>query len=98
MAHPPERSRDEVAAYLALAQIPGIGASRLRALIAAFGSARGAIQAPHGAIAALHGFSRAAATAIRRAGAGPGAEGLAHLANLGAGGRRPEDPAFPPPF
>src|SRR5438552_6067763 len=96
MAPAPERGRDEVAAYLALAQIPGIGASRLRALIAAFGSARGAIQAPHGAIAALHGFSRAAATAIRRAGAGHGAEVLDQLAKLGAVVLLPEDAAFPP--
>ena len=96
MAPAPERGRDEVAAYLALAQIPGIGASRLRALIAAFGSARGAIQAPHGAIAALHGFSRAAATAIRRAGAGHGAEVLDELAKLGAVVLLPEDAAFPP--
>jgi len=96
MALAPERGRDEVAAYLALAQIPGIGASRLRALIAAFGSARGAIQAPHGAIAALHGFSKAAATAIRGAGAGRGAEVLDQLAKLGAVVLLPEDAAFPP--
>src|SRR5438876_311450 len=98
MAPAPERGRDEVAAYLALAQIPGIGASRLRALIAAFGSARGAIQAPHGAIAALHGFSKAAATAIRGAGAGRGAEVLDQLAKLGAVVLLPEDAAFPPPL
>jgi len=96
MAPAPERGRDEVAAYLALAQIPGIGASRLRALIAAFGSARGAIQAPHGAIAALHGFSKAAATAIRGAGATRGAEVLDQLAKLGAVVLLPEDAAFPP--
>ena len=42
MAVAPGRSRDEVAAYLALAQVPGIGAARLRTLIAAFGSAAAA--------------------------------------------------------
>src|SRR6266571_1542014 len=79
MADAPERSRDEVAAYLALAQIPGIGAARLRALVAAFGSAGGAIQAPHGAPAA-----------VRR-----GAEVLDQIAKLGAVVLLPEDAAFP---
>src|SRR3989442_14803170 len=96
MADAPERSRDEVAAYLALAQIPGIGGARLRALAAAFGSAGGAIQAPHGAIAALPGFSRAAATAIRAAGIARGAEMLEQITQLGAAVLLPEDEAFPP--
>src|SRR6266487_1176295 len=95
MADAPERSRDEVAAYLALAQIPGIGAARLRALIAAFGSAGGAIQAPHGALAGLPGFSKAAATAIRGAAVRRGAEVLDQLTKLGAVVLLPEDAAFP---
>ena len=95
MANAPERSRDEVAAYLALAQVPGIGASRVRTLLAAFGSARSAIQAPHGAIAALPGFSRAAATAIRSAGFREGMEVLDRLAQLGAVALLPDDDAFP---
>src|SRR2546427_8392434 len=33
---------DDLAAYLALAQVPGIGAARLRTLVAAFESAAGA--------------------------------------------------------
>jgi len=65
MAGSPGGGRDEVAAYLALSQVPGIGAARLHALVAAFGSAGGALHAPHGAIASLPGFSRAAAGAIR---------------------------------
>src|SRR4029077_5474549 len=36
---PPDRSADEVAAYLALAQVPGIGSARLRTLVAAFETA-----------------------------------------------------------
>ena len=95
MADAPERSRDEVAAYLALAQIPGIGAARLRALIAAFGSAGGAIQAPHGALPGLPGFSKAAATAIRGAPVRRGAEVLDQLTQLGAVVLLPEDAAFP---
>jgi len=95
MADAPERSRDEVAAYLALAQIPGIGAARLRALVAAFGSAGGAIQAPHCALAGLPGFSKAAATAIRGAPLRRGAEVLDQLTQLGAVVLLPEDAAFP---
>ena len=95
MANAPERDRDEVAAYLAVAQVPGIGASRLRTLIAAFGSAAGAIHAPHGAIAALPGFTRAAATAIRAAGITRGAEVLDRLTHLGAVVLLPEDEGFP---
>src|SRR5438552_1695147 len=52
------RSRDEVAAYLALAQVPGIGSGRLRTLVAAFETATAALRAPHGAIDAV---ARAAA-------------------------------------
>src|SRR5919197_759699 len=57
--------RDEIAAYLALARLPGIGSLRLRTLLAAFRSARAALTAPHGAIAALPGFSRSGASAVR---------------------------------
>ena len=57
MADARPQARDEVAAYLALAQVPGIGAARLRTLVAAFESAAGALHAAHGAIAALPGFS-----------------------------------------
>ncbi len=53
MAGAPGWSRDEVAAYLALAQVPGIGAARLRTLRSAFDCAAAALHAPHGAIAAL---------------------------------------------
>ncbi len=87
--------RDELAAYLALGQIPGIGAARLRTLIAAFGSAGGALVAPHGAIAALPGFGPAAATAVRGAGRRAGAEIVATLDRLGAMVTVPGDAAYP---
>jgi DNA processing protein len=90
------RSRDEVAAYLALAQIPGIGSARLRTLVAAFETAAAALRAPHGAIAALPGFSRAAATAIRASSLESGQEILAQLDRHGATVLLPDDPAFPP--
>ncbi len=96
MAHPPSRSRDELAAYLALAQVPGIGAARLRTLVAAFESAASACRAPHGAIAALPGFSRAGATAVRATSPRLGQEILAQLDRHGATVLLPDDPAFPP--
>src|SRR5437870_4687062 len=94
MAGAPGWSRDEVAAYLALAQVPGIGAARLHTLVAAFETAAAAVHAPHGAIAALPGFSRAAATAVRASSLRAGREILAQLDRLGAGLLLPGDPAF----
>ena len=88
--------RDELAAYLALAQVPGIGAARLRTLVAAFQSAGAALRAPHGAIAALPGFSRAAATAIRAGSPQAGHDILDQLDRLEARVLLPDDPAFPP--
>lgn len=96
MADAPDQSRDELAAHLALAQISGIGSARLRMLITAFASARGALAAPHGAIAALPGFTRAAATAIRRTAPEVGQRILDTLARLGATVLFPGDPGFPP--
>jgi DNA processing protein len=87
--------RDELAAYLALGQIPGIGAVRLRTLVAAFGSASAALVAPHGAIAALPGFGPAAATAVRAAGHRAGVLILEPLDRLGATVTVPGDPEYP---
>ena len=96
MADVAGRSRDELAAYVALAQVPGIGAGRLRTLIAAFESAAAVFHAPHGAIAALPGFSRAAASAIRAGSMRAGHDILAGLEPHGAAVLLPDDPAFPP--
>jgi DNA processing protein len=90
------RSRDEVAAYLALAQVPGIGSARLRTLVAAFETATAALHAPHGAIAALPGFTRAAASAIRAGSIRAGQEILDELGHHGATVLLPDDVAFPP--
>ena len=95
MAGAPSRSRDELAAHLALAQVPGIGAARLRTLVAAFESAGAALRAPHGAIAALPGFSRAAATAVRAGAIGSGHAILDQLERCGAAVLLPDDPGFP---
>jgi DNA processing protein len=90
-----DAGRDELAAYLALSQIPGIGAARLRTIIAAFGSAGGALVAPHGAIAALPGFGPAAATAVRAAGRRGGLEILRDLDRVGATTLIPGDSGYP---
>jgi DNA processing protein len=91
-----EWDRHEVAAYLALVRMPGMGAVRLRTLITAFESARAALAAPHGAIAALPGFSRAAASAVRSCPLQPGRDTLDRLERLGATALLPADDRFPP--
>src|SRR2546425_2747361 len=96
MADAADAGRDELAATLGIAQVPGIGPVRLRTLLAAFGGAGAALQAPHGAIAALPGFSRAAATAIRGVSVGAGREILEQLDRLGARVLLPMDAEFPP--
>ena len=95
MAASADTSRDELSAYLSLAQIPGIGAARLRTLVAAFGSAGGALVAPHGAIAALPGFGPAAATAVRASGRRAGEAILTDLDRFGATVILPGDPTYP---
>ena len=95
MATAPSAGRDELAAYLALAQVPGIGAARLRTLTTAFQSAAAALQAPHGAIAALPGFGRAAASAVRAARRHDGHAILEQLDRLGATVLLPDAPHFP---
>ena len=95
MADPASPSRDELAATLALAQIRGIGASRLRTVVRASGGAVAAIRAPHAQLAALPGFSRAAATAIRATTPAAGHTILEALDRLGARVLLAGDPAFP---
>ena len=76
--------------------MPGIGARRLRVLLQAFQTAVGALRAPYGALAALPGFGRAAAAAIRAARVDQGETILRDLERLGAGVLLPDDPSFPP--
>ncbi|HET9707708.1 MAG TPA: DNA-processing protein DprA [Gemmatimonadales bacterium] len=96
MAEAARSGSGELAAYLALAQIPGIGSARLRTLLDAFGSALGAQIAPVGAIAGLPGFGTAAANAVRAAGRAGGEEILRALDRIGARVLLPADPEFPP--
>ncbi len=96
MAAPARPRDDELAAYLALSQVPGIGAVRLRTLVAAFGSAGGALVAPQGALAALPGFGPAAAAAVRGARRRTGIEILEALERMGATVILPGDAGYPP--
>jgi DNA processing protein len=89
-------SRDEVAAYLALTLVPGIGAARLRTLLQSFQTAPATLLAPHAALTKLKGVSVAAATAIRAAQPSRGLAVLDELDRLGAAVLLPDDPAFPP--
>src|SRR5690606_7271324 len=56
---------DERAAWLALSQVPGLGARRLGLLVSRFGSAREAIRAPVSNIEGIEGFTARAARAVR---------------------------------
>src|SRR3989442_4269960 len=96
MADAADAGRDELAATLAIAQLPGIGPVRLRTLLAAFGGAGSGVQAPNGAIAAPRGFSRGARTAIRGVSVRAGREILDQLDRLGARVLLPTDADFPP--
>lgn len=96
MADVARPGRDDLVAYLALAQVPGIGARRMRVLLDSFGSATGALRAPAAALAALPGFSRAAASAIRAVRPDTGERMLREVERLGAGVLVPGDARFPP--
>ena len=87
--------RDEVAAYLALAQVPGIGARRVQSLLREFASATGVLSASVAALHRVPGIGRAGATAIRAARVEQGERMLIELDRLGAGVLLPDDPAFP---
>ena len=86
----------EVVATLTLSLVPGIGAQRLRDVVRAFGSARGALDAPHHQITLIPGFSKAAATAIKSANPDDGVRVLERLATLGARVLLPGASDFPP--
>jgi len=85
----------ELIATLTLAGVQGIGPQRLRTLVATFGSAQAALDAPQSKLAAIFGVGPAAATAIKAASAAAGQRVLDQLAELGAGVLVAGDPDFP---
>ena len=85
----------EVLATLALSLVPGIGPQRLRLIVATFGSAQAALDAPQSRLQSLEGIGRAAASAIKAARPEDGARVLSQLASLGARLLVSGQPEFP---
>jgi len=85
----------EVVATVALSLVPGVGPQRLRLIVATFGSARAALEAPQSKLQSLEGIGRAAASAIKEARPEDGARVLAQLASLGARVLVAGQPEFP---
>jgi DNA processing protein len=77
----------EVLATVALSLVPGVGSQRLRLIVATFGSAQAALDAPQSRLQSLEGIGRAAASAIKAARPEDGARVLSQLASLGGGAR-----------
>ncbi|MDX2194651.1 MAG: DNA-processing protein DprA [Gemmatimonadales bacterium] len=82
-------------AWLALAQVPGVGARRFEALLAAFGSAEAALAAPPAAVAAVRGIGTACAAAIARARPEAARTMLEAFARAGATVLLPDDDTYP---
>jgi len=82
-------------AYLTLALVPGIGRARLEMLLAAFGSAHAALEAPPDALQRVPGISPAAATAIASADRAAAARALGRARAMGGAVLLPADAAFP---
>ncbi|MGZ8398645.1 MAG: DNA-processing protein DprA [Gemmatimonadales bacterium] len=86
---------DERVAYLALTQVPGMGAVRLKTLLSACNTAIGAHSAPIAFLRALPGFSKAIASAIKAMPLKIGRETAEHAEKLGAGVIIPADTEYP---
>ncbi|MFZ5625642.1 MAG: DNA-processing protein DprA [Gemmatimonadota bacterium] len=85
----------ERAAWVALASTPGIGWPRLGALLAATGSARGALEAPFAFLCSIPGISRACASLLTAVTIDTGYAILAATAKLGGAALIPGDEAWP---
>jgi len=86
---------DERVAYLALTQVPGMGAARLKTLLSACKTAIGAHSAPIAFLGALPGLSRAIAGAIKATPLEAGRKTAEDAARLGAEVLVPCDPDYP---
>jgi DNA processing protein len=86
------------AAWVALALTPGIGPSRLQALVEACHSPLGALSAPFEFLRSIPGLTTAAATALASATLAQGEEALARTERLGGRVLVPDDPAYPELF
>jgi DNA processing protein len=86
---------DERIAYLALTQVPGIGAARLATLLSTFNTALGAHSAPFALIRDHAGFSSAGASAIKATPLETGRKLADAAERLGAQVIIPWDPQYP---
>lgn len=91
----PEWTPEERLAYLALSQVPGIGAARLDALLERFKSPSAVLRAPVAALKSIEGIGLAAATAIAHADLAAANRALGELSALGGQLLLPDDPFFP---
>jgi DNA processing protein len=87
--------RDERMAYLALTQVPGMGAARLHTLLTAYPTALGAHSAPFEFLCTLPGFSRAFVAALKATPLDTGPRTQEAADRLGAKVLIPDDPEFP---
>ena len=85
----------ERAAYVALALTPGIGPSRLRAILHVCHTASGAFSAPFELLRSIPGLGAAGATAIRSGSVAAGARVLAEVERLGARTLIADDAGYP---
>ncbi len=88
----------ERAAWVALALTPGIGPSRLHALVLACHSPLGALSAPFEFLRTVPGLTIAAATALAGTTLAQGEEALERTERLGGQVLVPDDPAYPESF
>jgi DNA processing protein len=86
---------DERIAYLALTQVPGMGAARLKTLLTACITSLGAHSAPIAFLSALPGFNRAVATATKATPLEAGRKIVEAAARIGAQILVPDDAEYP---
>jgi DNA processing protein len=86
---------DHRAAYVALALVPGIGATRLKNLLQVFHTPLGAISAPFEFLCTVPEMSKACATAIQSTTPEVGQEIIRVVEQMGGRLLLPEDPEYP---
>ncbi len=89
---------EQRAAYVALALVPGIGPSRMHAILQACHTATGAFSAPFAFLCSIPGLTRAAASAVVAGRAEAGAQAIARVEQLGGRVLILEDPEYPEPL
>ena len=83
------------AAYVALALTPGIGPSRLQAILEVCHTAAGAFSAPFALLRSIPGVSAAAASAIAGGSVAAGVRALEETGRVGGRVLIPDDPEYP---